>query len=79
MVLAVDYKENQNLLRSFLKQADLQLAVPMDLDGRVTERYLVQGFPTAFVIDERGVIRDKIVGSMTYDEIRARLDPLLPQ
>lgn len=75
--LAVDYKESPASLKPLLDQVGPQLGVPLDTQGRVTERYMVQGFPTAFIIDRTGVIREKIVGSMNYDDIKLRLDALL--
>jgi hypothetical protein len=75
--LAVDYKESLASLKPLLAQVGPQLKVPLDSEGRVAERYMVQGFPTAFIIDRTGVIREKVVGSMDYDDIKLRLDALL--
>lgn len=50
-----------------------------DLDGRVGIDWGVYGVPETFVVDKRGVIRDKIVGPITRAIVEQRLMPLVRQ
>lgn len=48
-----------------------------DLDGRVGIDWGVYGVPETFVVDKRGVIRDKIIGPVTPKILEERLLPLV--
>jgi hypothetical protein len=40
----------------------------MDRAGDVTKQYKVDTFPTSFLIDSNGVIRERINGVITFEE-----------
>ncbi|MDH3319340.1 MAG: DsbE family thiol:disulfide interchange protein [Betaproteobacteria bacterium] len=48
-----------------------------DRDGRVGIDWGVYGVPETFVVDKRGVIRDKIIGAITRKTVDERLLPLV--
>lgn len=48
-----------------------------DRDGRVGIDWGVYGVPETFVVDRRGVIRDKIIGAITRESVDERLLPLV--
>ena len=48
-----------------------------DLDGRAGIEWGVYGVPETFVVDKRGVIRDKIIGPLTPKIAEERLLPLV--
>lgn len=48
-----------------------------DLNGRVGIDWGVYGVPETFVIDKRGVIRDKVIGAITRPIVEQRLLPLV--
>ncbi len=54
-------------------------AVISDLDGRAGIEWGVYGAPETFIIDHRGIIRDKRIGPVDEVYIRERLMPLLEQ
>ena len=55
------------------------LTYPMLVDeyGLVAKRFGVIGLPTTFVIDEEGIVRDKITGEAGIDEYEKRLTTIL--
>ena len=61
-----------------LKQFD-QLTYPMLVDeyGLVAKQFGVIGLPTTFVIDEQGIVRDKITGDAGIDEYEKRFTTIL--
>ncbi|WP_333874997.1 TlpA family protein disulfide reductase [Methylobacter sp.] len=61
-----------------LKQFD-HLTYPMLVDeyGLVAKRFGVIGLPTTFVIDEQGIVRDKITGEAGIDEYEKRFTTIL--
>ena len=48
-----------------------------DLDGRVGIEWGVYGVPETYVVDKRGVIRDKVIGAITPRIVDERLLPLV--
>lgn len=49
----------------------------MDRDGKVAIDWGVYGAPETFVIDKKGVIRDKFIGPLTQEALAGRLIPLI--
>jgi cytochrome c biogenesis protein CcmG, thiol:disulfide interchange protein DsbE len=49
----------------------------MDVDGKVGIEWGVYGAPETFVIDKKGVIREKQVGAVTPELLQAKLIPLI--
>ncbi|MGH7477527.1 MAG: TlpA disulfide reductase family protein [Longimicrobiales bacterium] len=52
----------------FVAQLALTFPILLDPHGRVLDDFGVVGLPTTFIIDRRGIIRDKIVGGRIWDE-----------
>jgi cytochrome c biogenesis protein CcmG/thiol:disulfide interchange protein DsbE len=48
-----------------------------DVSGRVAIDWGVYGVPETFVVDKRGVIRDKVIGAITRPIVEQRLLPLV--
>lgn len=48
-----------------------------DLDGRVGIDWGVYGVPETFVVDKRGMIRDKVIGAVTRKTLDERVLPLV--
>lgn len=59
----VKYKEKYNSTKMYL----------FDYDNKVSEHFRVVGQPETFIIDPDGVIREKIVGPTTSDELVAKI------
>ena len=48
-----------------------------DIDGRVGIDWGVYGVPETFVVDKRGIIRDKLIGAITRKSVDEKLLPLV--
>ncbi len=81
-VLPVNPQESEESIREFLKTAGLTLAVGLDKESDVAERYQVAGIPQIVIIDKAGIVREVYMG---YDreleqDLRRQLDLLaLPE
>jgi thiol-disulfide isomerase/thioredoxin len=78
-ILAVNCREDQATVSSFLKNEGFSFPVLLDLNGRVSTNYGVQAIPTTFLIDRDGMIILRLVGSIDWDtpKIHAALESLL--
>ncbi|GBR74441.1 disulfide reductase TlpA-like family [Candidatus Termititenax aidoneus] len=81
-MLAINYKDEPEVVRAFMAKHKLSFPAGLDLSGRITTRlYGVSAFPTTYIIDRQGRIITRVIGSIEWDtpEIMAALDALLKQ
>jgi cytochrome c biogenesis protein CcmG, thiol:disulfide interchange protein DsbE len=74
----LNYKDRpEDAVRWLRELGDPYARTGADRDGRVGIDWGVYGVPETFVIDKRGVIRDKIIGAITRKTVDERLLPLV--
>lgn len=71
VVLTVNLGDSKKEILDFLITRKLDLPVLMDMDQRVAEKFLVKYIPTTYIVDEKGIIIDKRVGALNYQEMLA--------
>lgn len=54
--------------RAFVEEHSFTFDVLFDREGVLTDMYMVNTYPTSFVIDQEGVIRERINGVISYEE-----------
>ena len=79
-VIGFNYKDKAADATAWLRQfGNPYQVVAQDLDGRVGIDWGVYGAPETFVIDHKGIIRDKRIGPVDAEYIREELMPLVEQ
>lgn len=48
--------------------------VALDNSGKTTDDYRVTAYPTTFVIDESGVVRERYLGAISFTDMKKRID-----
>lgn len=76
VILLVDMKEPRNDVKDFAEEFGMTFPVLLDLDGRVSNQYQVLAIPTGLFIDQEGIIRAKLIESVT-PELLAKYLPLI--
>lgn len=61
----------------FVQRHGFDFPVLMDVQADAVKLYNVLGYPTSFLIDKHGVIRDVIHGVLPYDELEKRVKRLI--
>lgn len=62
-----DPNTDQGVL-TFMRDTNVNFPIVRDLDARLENMYRINGLPTSFFIDRKGIVRDIVVGgSMTDD------------
>ncbi|MFF2091340.1 TlpA family protein disulfide reductase [Paenibacillus sp. NPDC058174] len=69
-------KNGRNVL-SFVGDRGLTFPVLLDEKGDVMSQYRVRSFPTTFVIDSEGIIRDRMLGAVDFAGMERRLKDVL--
>lgn len=77
VVIGVDIQDTEAAAGRFIQQFGITFPNAPDLKGKVSIDYGVYGVPETFVIDRRGVIRDKKVGALTEAYVREKVEALL--
>lgn len=76
-LLAVDIQEDPSKVKSFVKGYGMNFPVVIDATGKVANQYRVSGIPTTFILDNKGKVRDMIVGGTTLGVLESKIKPLL--
>ncbi len=79
VVLGVDIQDTEAAGRRFIQQFGLTFPNAPDPKGKVSIDYGVYGVPETFLIDRRGMIRDKKVGAITEAYIKEKVEALLQE
>lgn len=79
-IVGVDYKDKREDGIATLKTAgDPYNMVISDADGKVGFDYGVYGVPETYVIDKAGIIKFKLIGPVTAQNLRDTLMPLIAE
>lgn len=60
--------DKERSAREFVDEHEFTFPILMDRVGDITKQYKVDTFPTTFLIDSQGVIRERINGVITINE-----------
>ena len=78
---AVNLREKPDVIRKYLKEANLEIVVPLDEDGSIAKKYNVRGIPTMVIVGKDGKVKKVHVGSSAglKKELTNDLDELLAE
>jgi peroxiredoxin len=74
VVVGVNEGEESGRAAGFLSRFGITFPNVIDSDGSVTRRYQVFGLPNSYFIDVEGVVRARIAGPFTIDQMRGYLE-----
>ena len=70
-MLTVIYRDDFEKAKAFMKEQGYEFPVLMDIDGRSARSYGVTGVPETYIIDKRGVLREKVIGPADWNSPKA--------
>ncbi len=78
-VATPDYgrETNQSGIETFLEKNGYTYPVLMDEGGKVTEQYLIQAYPTTFMIDQNGCFNGYVQGAMSREMMQEVIEDTL--
>jgi cytochrome c biogenesis protein CcmG/thiol:disulfide interchange protein DsbE len=72
------YKDKPDLARGFLHELGNPFArIGLDANGSTAIDWGVYGVPETYVIDAKGIIRERFVGQLTPDSVASVIDPAI--
>lgn len=79
-VYGLNYKDLPSNAKAWLDEhGDPYVLSAVDYEGKVGIDYGVYGVPETFIIDKKGVIRHKVIGPLTADELQNKVAPLVKE
>ncbi len=80
VILAVDIGEKESTVKDFVEEYGISFTVLLDTERYVFRQYFVNGVPTTYFIDRRGIIQAITVGAFSgTEEIEKNLDKIIPR
>jgi peroxiredoxin len=78
-LISVDYAEDEEAIKAFMKEVNVDFPVLLDTDGKVSAQWNVVVFPSTFVIGPDGRIVYGVKGGIHWDtaEILGELKALM--
>ena len=70
-VLAVNVKEPKGKVLDYLMKKSFNFPILLDKNGKTAQKYAVRGIPTTYIIDKQGIIVEKHVGILSYENIKS--------
>jgi len=77
VMLAVNGREEESLVSSFIESEGFTFPVLLDPQGQVMSIYSVYSFPTTYIIDRDGVIQHVQTGPISAQDFEMVIAPLL--
>jgi len=76
LIYGIGYKDSEKKIQQWLKQyGNPYQKLGLDTTGNTAINLGVYGTPETFVIDQNGIVRDKIIGSVTEDVWENQIKP----
>jgi cytochrome c biogenesis protein CcmG, thiol:disulfide interchange protein DsbE len=76
-ILAVNVGQQKEAVRIFVAGMKVSYPIFLDLDTKAAHEYEVVGVPKTFILDRKGQIRYKIVGSASVESLNKLVNSLL--
>jgi cytochrome c biogenesis protein CcmG, thiol:disulfide interchange protein DsbE len=77
VILAVNVGQRKEVVRQLAKDAGITYPVLLDPDQKMAASYDVVGVPRTYLVDRKGIIRYKILGSASSETLKKQLLSLL--
>ena len=78
VVIAVDIREDEGTVATFVQQMKAKFPVGLDTDGKAQQTWGTYALPIHFWIDKEGIVRDGALGGVNADTMAAGLQKILP-
>jgi len=66
-IVTILYKDDLNAALSFMQQNGFTFPVYLNPDESAAKMFGITGIPETFIIDKKGVLRDKVIGPAGWD------------
>ena len=81
ILLPVLYRDSVQDAMNYLKESKFTLPILLDKDEKAVRSYGLRGIPETYIVDKKGIIREKMIGPYTWDspDVLAFISELLKE
>jgi peroxiredoxin len=72
-VLGIAVEDSRAAVTQYAKEAKLVFPIALDLNSKVKRAYRIFGPPATYFIDDKGIIKDMVIGPITSERAREAL------
>ncbi len=73
VVIGINSQEQAPDVKAYIDANQISFPIALDLSGEITRKFLINGYPTSFFIDAKGILRDEHIGALRDDLLRGYL------
>lgn len=77
VVLAINVQQRKGQVEAFTSGLNLPFPILLDPRGQIADMYKVKGYPTGFLVDRSGIIRNQSIGEILPEMMEPLIAPLL--
>lgn len=70
IVIGIDLQEKPKQIIKFLNNFNISYPIIIDETGKYYQQYGLTGVPESFLIDKKGIVREKFIGEISIDDIK---------
>lgn len=67
-------EQGEEQVREYADKRSLGFPIALDRRGETAEHYRVAAYPATFIVDGDGVIRERFLGAISYDDMKKRIE-----
>ena len=71
IIVAVSSMESKATVTQFLESNPYTFPIYLDEKGKLSKTYQLLSIPTSYFINEKGIIQNKAIGSMTFEKMES--------
>lgn len=70
-MMMVLYKDDYEKASAYMKENNFQFPVMIDKDGKAAGMYGITGVPETYIIDKKGILKEKIIGPNDWNSVQS--------
>ncbi|MDH3349581.1 MAG: TlpA family protein disulfide reductase [Desulfobulbaceae bacterium] len=71
-ILTIAYRDDPSAVKMFVKNAGWTMPVLFDPESNTGRNYSLTGVPETFIIDKNGLLRERFIGPVEWDDQKIR-------
>ena len=76
VVIGINSQESEKDVQEFLDENQISFPIGLDASGELSRKFLINGYPTTFLIDSKGILRNLHIGELKEDLLLGYLSEL---
>jgi cytochrome c biogenesis protein CcmG, thiol:disulfide interchange protein DsbE len=76
VVIGINSQEQAPDVKAYIEANAIRFPIALDLSGEITRRFQINGYPTTFFVDQKGILRGEHIGALREDLLLGYLQGL---